>query len=612
MNINNIKKKIKNCDVISFDIFDTLIKRDVPDPIDVFRMVQKKMKNYDKDFVLKRINAERISRNRSSEEEITLKDIYTVLHEDYGNSLNEIMSIEKQVEIDACVVNPTIKEVYNFAKSLNKTIIITTDMYLDEITIEKILMDNGYTDYDRMFLSSKLKKTKRTGNIFGIIKKVYFGKKIVHIGDNWKSDFINAKKNMISACYIPIEDNKLHYSSNKNNKFINKFINNRLSNENLFYNIGYECLGPLLYGYVNWLNESNKNDNFYFLSRDGHLMMEAYKQIFSNDNFHYIYASRRGLIVPSLSECNSIEEMLSRMFIPKNISVKDILKKLGLNDSYCNNAEINVNYKYHSVDDLLSNTKNIEFLDSLINEIKFNSRKEKDLIKEYYESKDFKGNVSVVDVGWFGNMQNALKNIFGKECNITGYYLGCRNEESAKSDSSMKGYIFDGSRRNIRFKQSTETYTDLIESFFSYKEGSFIKMQKKDEIMDPVLKKFEFEKNNYDIVIGQIQKGGLSFVNDFKHSFIAKNIDIDENEFFYRMDCLGIHPKYNDVKRFKIIFSNSLLPSHTIFYYLFRPRKFIVDFSKSWKIAFLLSVFKINIPYYSMYAYLKKILKNNT
>ena len=46
MNMNNLKKY----KIVSFDLYDTLIKRDVRKPTDVFEIVQKKMNFYNDKF----------------------------------------------------------------------------------------------------------------------------------------------------------------------------------------------------------------------------------------------------------------------------------------------------------------------------------------------------------------------------------------------------------------------------------------------------------------------------------------------------------------------------------------------------------------------------------
>lgn len=612
MDYFDMKDLIKNNDVISFDIFDTLIKRDLPSPIDVFKIAYKIISEDASDFEVKmfiedRIQAEIKARKITDKEEVSFKEIYNQLEKKYGNKSQLIMESEVYVEKKVCVFNPTVKEIYDYAIKLNKEIIITSDMYLDLDVIESILEKNGYHEYENIFLSSELDKTKSTGRLFKIVKQKYKRKNIIHIGDNYKSDYINAKKNGINSFYIPINDNKLRHSSRKNNKILDKFINNRLSNSNYFYNIGYECLGPLLFGYVNWIHAKDRNEKKFFLARDGHVMMEAYLKCFPSDDVKYVYASRRGLIVPSLNKYKNIEDMISHIFLGKYISVEDVLLKLGVKKENIPINDNKLNRKYKSISYMLNDEKAKKLLDSFYDEIVNNSKEEEKLIKEYYEKLSFKNDVSIIDIGWFGNMQHALKLIFQDECNITGYYIGVRENE--EKNKQMNGYIFDSNTKSRKYSESTRTYTDLLETFFSYNEGSFIKLKKKDDAFLPVLKTFEYNELDYQNVIGQIQEGGLCFVNDFKDSIIKDYVNFNEHEAFSRINDLGINPNIEDIDKFRKFFGDNLLSSKGITRYILNPRQFLYDFSKSWKTGFLLNIFRVNLPYYRAYSIFNCIVR---
>ena len=69
-NTRKLKKIIDSKEVISFDIFDTLIKRNCQKPIDIFKIVENRYNNQNKneinDFSMKRIQAEIKARKKSS------------------------------------------------------------------------------------------------------------------------------------------------------------------------------------------------------------------------------------------------------------------------------------------------------------------------------------------------------------------------------------------------------------------------------------------------------------------------------------------------------------------------------------------------------------------
>ena len=77
-----LKNLIDGHDVISFDIFDTLIKRNCYKPTDIFEIVeiqynQTNKNNKIQDFKNIRINAEKNARNKNkNSEDITIDEIY--------------------------------------------------------------------------------------------------------------------------------------------------------------------------------------------------------------------------------------------------------------------------------------------------------------------------------------------------------------------------------------------------------------------------------------------------------------------------------------------------------------------------------------------------------
>ena len=80
MNVVALKKLIQSFDIISFDIFDTLIYRCVGNPHNIFFEIEKVLyERYGNDYIgfaQKRIIAERQAISFSDKEEILLNEIY--------------------------------------------------------------------------------------------------------------------------------------------------------------------------------------------------------------------------------------------------------------------------------------------------------------------------------------------------------------------------------------------------------------------------------------------------------------------------------------------------------------------------------------------------------
>ena len=202
---NLVKKEIDKFEIISFDIFDTLVKRKVSFPQDVFPIVEQRYNEYAEvgmfGYKEQRIIAEQHARKKCDQEEITLDEIYEMISLSEEKK-SELKKIEKQIEEEVCYPNGSLFNLYKYALEKNKQIIITSDMYLPEKTITRILAKCGYIGYKKIYLSSTYKKTKHSGSIFDEIKKEYRSKSILHIGDNVKSDYAIPKKKGIHAVLI--------------------------------------------------------------------------------------------------------------------------------------------------------------------------------------------------------------------------------------------------------------------------------------------------------------------------------------------------------------------------------------------------------------------------
>lgn len=283
-----ILKRAQDYKVITFDVFDTLVIRDVIKPIDVFSLTKGVW------FKYIRIAAEVLARKCSSKEDVTLKEIYKFLP--FCDMNREI-----EEEFNTCRADIAMKEVYDTLKKQGKRIYAISDMYLPRSIIEKILENCGYS-FDGVLVSSEYKKTKITGKLYEQLLEEYNIKKedVLHIGDNEKADFIGAKKAGIEAVLIPEKKNQLLYSKiNKKYMHVAGFVNNHLQYKiDHCESLGYEVLGPIVVSFCQWLHEKRKEYGFeklFFMSRDMRLVYDVYCMLYPEDNSQYIFISRKSL-----------------------------------------------------------------------------------------------------------------------------------------------------------------------------------------------------------------------------------------------------------------------------------------------------------------------------
>lgn len=130
-------KQLLQYDVVSFDIFDTLIFRPFSSPSDLFYIVGANHQYLD--FAGIREQSEREVRleryKKSGTYEVILDEIYNYMEKHVGIDSSSEIEPELTIECELCYAQPYVIEVYKILQSKQKTIVITSDMYLTKSTL---------------------------------------------------------------------------------------------------------------------------------------------------------------------------------------------------------------------------------------------------------------------------------------------------------------------------------------------------------------------------------------------------------------------------------------------------------------------------------------------
>lgn len=207
----NIKKEIiraKKYDLISFDIFDTLIERKVSHPTDIFTLTGLKVfkdKSTAEIFRLKRIKAEQSARTKSYNGEVNIDDIYNCL-ETYDNDVCvHLKEVELSTEIELCKPRTITINLLNELYKDNKKVVFISDMYLPYKTISEMLHKCNITINNNLYISHEYGCNKVSGNLFiKTQKELNLSKcKQLHYGDSIKADILGALKANVTPHWIP-------------------------------------------------------------------------------------------------------------------------------------------------------------------------------------------------------------------------------------------------------------------------------------------------------------------------------------------------------------------------------------------------------------------------
>ena len=192
---DDLKREAEKHEVISFDVFDTLIMRKVLYPADIFAIVEKR--KLFSGFADLRIEAER--QLCDSGQNPALEEIYIRLRELSGISeaeKNELREMEIAAELEYIVPRERMLELFNNIKD-KKKIYLISDMYLPQKVIGELLKKCGYDGYDGLYVSCE-KRTAKCEKLFQMFleDRKYEGYEscnCLHIGDNEVADIACAE-----------------------------------------------------------------------------------------------------------------------------------------------------------------------------------------------------------------------------------------------------------------------------------------------------------------------------------------------------------------------------------------------------------------------------------
>ncbi len=554
---------------VSFDIFDTLITRPFYEPLDMFRIMDKDYRELTHNdvginFSKIRVISENICRENKRKtdpecQEVTLDEIYDTIHTQYEISKDVLEKLKKkecEYEIRFCKRRDTIHELYELALDMGKKVIFTSDMYLPEYVIVKILKENGYTEYTKLYLSSTVKKIKWTGDLYRHVFKDMGLEpgEMIHMGDNFESDYKRAKELGMNSIHIPKTIDvmtKTNYTNNlaqplikslpfwrdnaesirfmgircmmavvANKLFDNPFktFDHRTDFNSDPYLIGYYALGMYVYGVTKWiLDETNdRYDKVSFMARDGYLILESYKimkELYSNPAVEeYLYVSRKALIpvmiVDKLDFYKLSEIIEIQTHSPKNVIkyVKNILdideEKL---EKLCKEQNISYTKKFQNNEEFNRYIKIL--VDNFYDEARHKEKREK--LKEYF-NKIMGDKPATFDVGYSGRPEFYLTHLCGKS--IDTFFLNI-NRDDALEYSKVGNF-----KLKTYFEAKPTATGNAYELLFSKLAPSCIGYNITEKGVEPVFEKYE---NSYQVeqMVGIMQKAAIEFVSDIINIF---------------------------------------------------------------------------------------------
>ena len=627
---------LEKADTVSFDLFDSLVRRDVPYPDSVHQLVAEKFfartGKRIPDYSLKRKQAEAAAYAHAGGREMTLREIFGEMRSVEPESRALLMKLEQETEWEVCCADPKMKEVFDQMKRAGKHVLITSDMYLPEPLIHKILDHCGYCGYENLYLSSSFGVTKASGQLYQQLTKHNKSRpgKIIHIGDNIKSDYLRARQAGIGSSLLRGQTNPLKFHTGERNETFaaaccRAFLANhkpvgRNGRDQMAAAIGYEVLGPLLVGYCRWLKAQAKRtgiSKIFFLSREGRLLKNAYEELYPyrEETTAYLYVSRQALQVPMLSRCRNFHDLCGLL---KPLMREHTLKYIGESCHLGGAYEKKLPALGLKLEDDLFRIPEAaqEPYFHLIQELGIHYFAEQfALAKAYLSQEGFFGSIILSDIGWHGTMQWALEKYCQDEARLQGCYIGCWNPAAAQlyERLSRSGYLTSPGK-NKETELLLRFSCDIMETLFSNSEGSVAAYGRKEDKIIPVRREKEWNGSSLEFV-RRVQGYAMDFVKDWNRSPLYSQADMPEELVLAGLRRMLQNPSLCTVNCFKKCrfldgTLRNMLPNHSAVWYILHPEILISDFEKSsCKLFFLKDVFKIPLPWFWLLKFVRETLK---
>ncbi len=425
--------KIDKSDVISFDIFDTLVCRDVLKPTDVYEIMDAHIgkKNYIFSKERKQAEGELINP--------TIYEIYERIRINTGESkeqINYLLNMELTIEKKLLRRREDVCCAIKYARKRQQRVILISDMYLTSDIISEMLNDLGIVEYDALYVSCEYNRTKDSG-LFEIVReKEKISGQWLHIGDNEFADIASAQKSGIDTyrIYSPSEMLERGLYSLAIDKCITldeRIVLGRFASKNYNSPFGsYEkngkiafsdisdvidtIIAPIIYRFMLWLTVELKKDAIEYVlfpSRDGYILEKIYKYIKEKDEAlpecKYLLTSRRAALVAAAKTPEDVEYIAK--VDSSDSHVQRVMERFELGGS---------GEEYVEVDEELIALA----IKRAILERKNYSR---------YLSENGLGNdakAAIIDFVSSGTVQEALQRIIGKQ--LFGYYFWRRTADT--------------------------------------------------------------------------------------------------------------------------------------------------------------------------------------
>ncbi len=558
-------------EVVSFDIFDTLLHRRLRAPVDLFELVR--LKAFETDFGLlhhdfldgyavhrraAEADARKLRRQVAEEGEILLDDIFARLQADHDLPdafVGFLRESELSLEDAVLFASPEGRALYDKARQAGLVVAFISDMYLPEDWLAAKLEREGFEGAATLplYVSGAHGATKHSGRLYRIVAQEQgwaLDRRWLHVGDNRKADIDQAEAEGLATRLAD-----WHEIRNRPQPQEPAFGLNAIQAitefsahpparcfqpDGALEGLGYRVFGPLLFGFTLWLLAQSRQrglDLLLFIARDGHLPRQLFDRIkeragCGHVRSDYFHMSRKAGYLTGMREWD--REQTRRITIGrKGKSARRSFQAVRLDAE--NYREELARFGIVDIDATVPPEdagRVIAALDScFIDVLRRNAETRAELQSYYLDALAGRAPIGFVDIGWVGNIQrlfvNSLPDPSMRE-QVTGLYLGQLPSSSfnAARGIRMECFLTQGAYRDPVQKALHAGGLELLEFALTADHGTTVDLVKEKEgRITPVLEERSAEELAYAGQAMRVQAGIRRFVEE--HLWLLDHFDVE-------------------------------------------------------------------------------------
>lgn len=507
----NIGDVLLNFEIVTFDIFDTLITRLIYEPDDVFRLMERvifRQRSKRVDFLSFRKEAEQLAREQHGDF-CNIHHIYECLPQISVFTKEDALwlkELEIQLEYDLCVPRRDALAIFNRVINAGNRVILISDMYLTKDIIIHMLEKCGFTGYEDIWISCEKGKRKDDDTLWDEFFGCFGTYQTIHVGDNPHSDcqLVGDRKKTNMLWLSPRE--QFHFSDHyeKYKRFLGTSVENAIvlgyMINGCFYNSPFALdasgvakihsievaaegiFAPLFLCFSQFLEKScMENQTLLFLSREGYFLQKLYKKYCDSFHIkelqnHYFLTSRRAASVAQIRNFKDAKELLKTNYDGRLSTF--LAERFGLEQIHIEN---DIHIKLPG-DERVVIGKLAGMADAVLARAETERQAYLSYINELMGKDCEWNNVVLVDIGYAGTIQYYLMKILGQP--LDGRYLA--------TEYNIKPPLLSGTCSSLYNFRTSRLFDDtqlFLEAVTAAPHGQLICFESEDLKTTPVYKR---------------------------------------------------------------------------------------------------------------------------